>query len=131
MKKLLIVAVACIFAINSQAQNAPASSNTTPATKTQAAPAPAKAEPAKQASKDGVMMKDGKMWMMQGGKTTAMDKEMTMKNGCKVSTDGTCTMKDGKSMKMKNGDWMDMDGNMHMAKMEEKPKQAPAQPANK
>ncbi|HLL44957.1 MAG TPA: DUF6799 domain-containing protein, partial [Segetibacter sp.] len=31
--------------------------------------------------KDCIMMEDGKMMVMKGGSTMAMDKEMTMKNG--------------------------------------------------
>jgi hypothetical protein len=62
---------------------------------------------------DGVMMKDGKMMMMMGGKPTGpMDKEMTMSDGTKVKPDGSMTMKDGKMMKMKNGQMMMMDGKM-------------------
>lgn len=62
--------------------------------------------------KDHVMMKDGKMHIMKDGKTTHMDKEMTMGNGTTVMADGMCKMKGGKTMKMKEGDMMDMDGKM-------------------
>ena len=62
---------------------------------------------------DGVMMKDGKMMMMMGGKATGpMDKEMTMSDGTKVKPDGSMMMKDGKMMKMKDGQMMMMDGKM-------------------
>jgi hypothetical protein len=65
------------------------------------------------ADMDGVMMKDGKMMMMMGGKATGpMDKEMTMSDGTKVKPDGSMMMKDGKMMKMKNGQMMMMDGKM-------------------
>lgn len=64
--------------------------------------------------KDCVMMKDGKMMMMKDGKTMPMDKDMTMKNGTKCMTDGTCMMKDGKKMMMHDGDMMDMNGKMMM-----------------
>ena len=62
---------------------------------------------------DGVMMKDGKMMMMMGGKATGpMDKEMTMSDGTKVKPDGSMMMKDGRMMKMKDGQMMMMDGKM-------------------
>ena len=45
---------------------------------------------------DGVMMKDGKMMMMMGGKATGpMDKELTMSDGTMVKPDGSMMMKDG------------------------------------
>jgi uncharacterized protein DUF6799 len=65
------------------------------------------------ADMDGVMMKDGKMMMMKGGKATGpMDKEMTMSDGTKVKPDGSMMMKDGKMMMMKDGQTMMMDGKM-------------------
>jgi len=65
------------------------------------------------ADMDGVMMKDGKMMMMKGGKPSGpMDKEMTMSNGTKVKPDGSMMMKDGKTMMMKDGQTMTMDGKM-------------------
>ena len=63
-------------------------------------------------SKDCVHMKNGKMMMMMDGKEMAMDKEMTMKDGSKVTTDGTHISKDGKTMKLKDGDMVMMDGTM-------------------
>ena len=68
--------------------------------------------------KDCVMMKDGKMMVMKGGKTGMMDKDMTMKNGATVMKDGTVKMKDGKTMMMKEGDMMDMSGKMEKMKTE-------------
>ena len=62
--------------------------------------------------KDCVHMKDGKMMMMKDGKEMPMEKEMTMTDGSKVTTDGTHVMKDGKSMKLKDGDMVMMDGTM-------------------
>jgi Domain of unknown function (DUF6799) len=73
------------------------------------------------ADMDGVMMKDGKMMMMKGGKASGpMDKEMTMSNGTKVKPDGSMTMKDGKTMMMKNGQMMTTDGKMMESKPMEK-----------
>ena len=63
--------------------------------------------------KDGVMMKDGKMWIMKAGTTTEMKADMTMKNGTKITPKGEMTPKGGKPTMMKNGDWVDMDGYLH------------------
>ena len=62
--------------------------------------------------KDCVMMKDGKMMVMKNGKTMMMKQDMTLGDGTKVMTDGTCMMKDGKKMMMAEGDVMTMDGKM-------------------
>lgn len=151
MKKLLPIAIACLFALSTQAQSTPASSpsSTTKATPAQSAPAttpssttkaaPAQVAPASErkapetaaskASRDGVMMRDGKMWVIKDGKSTAMTAEMTMSNGTKVMTDGTYMTKDGKKMKMKNGESMRMDGELMKAETPAKapePKAAPA-----
>lgn len=62
---------------------------------------------------DGIMMKDGKMMMMEDGKATGpMGHEMTMPDGRKVMPDGTMKMKDGKEMRMQEGQMMTMDGKM-------------------
>ena len=63
-------------------------------------------------TKDGVMMKDGKMMMMKDGKTMAMTKDMTLSDGTKVMTDGAVMKKDGTKMMMKDGDGMEMSGMM-------------------
>jgi hypothetical protein len=61
----------------------------------------------------GVVMKAGKMMMMQDGKVTGpMDHEMTTTTGHRVMPDGTMTMPDGKEMRMKEGQMMTMDGKM-------------------
>ena len=60
----------------------------------------------------GVMMKDGKMMMMDGKATGPMEHEMTMSDGTKVMTNGMVKMKDGKEMPMKDGQMMMMDGKM-------------------
>jgi hypothetical protein len=63
-------------------------------------------------SKDCVHMKDGKMMMMKDGKEMPMEKDTTMTDGSKVTTDGTHVMKEGKKMKLKDGDMVMMDGSM-------------------
>jgi D-lyxose ketol-isomerase len=62
--------------------------------------------------KDCVMMKDGKMWMMKGGKSMEMTQTMTMSNGTMVMADGSVKTKDGKTMMMKDGESMSMSGKM-------------------
>ena len=65
------------------------------------------------AEKDGVMMKDGKMWRLQDGKEIGrMDRETTMSNGTKVMMNGKMTMKGGKEMQMQEGQTMMLDGKM-------------------
>jgi hypothetical protein len=65
------------------------------------------------AEKDGVIMKDGKMWRMQDGKEIGrMDRETTMSNGTKVMMNGKMTMKGGKEMQMQEGQTMMLDGKM-------------------
>ncbi len=61
-----------------------------------------------------VMMKDGKMMMMKDGKMMSMDKDMTMKNGTMVMTDGHYMTKGGEKMMMKDGQCIDMSGKMKM-----------------
>jgi hypothetical protein len=65
------------------------------------------------ADSDGVMMHDGKMMMMKGGKASGpMEKDMTMSNGTTVMSDGTVKTKDGGETHMKEGQIMMMDGHM-------------------
>jgi hypothetical protein len=67
----------------------------------------------KAADSDGVMMHDGKMMMMNGGKATGpMESTITMSNGTMVMSDGTVKMKDGGKTHMKEGQMMMMDGHM-------------------
>src|SRR5579862_2917818 len=60
--------------------------------------------------KDCVMMKDGKMMTMMDGKTMVMDKDMTLKNGTVVMTNGMVKTKKGKTMQLKDGESLDMNG---------------------
>ncbi len=62
--------------------------------------------------KNCVMMEDGKMMVMKGGKSMMMSKDMKMTNGTMVMTNGSVKMKNGKTMMMKNGDCMYMNGKM-------------------
>ena len=99
MKKTIVILAACALSLGVNAQDS--KSSTEP-----------KKETKSEMKKDHVMMKDGKMWTVMNGKSAAMDKEMTMKNGNVVMTDGTVKMKDGKTVMMKDGESMDMEGKM-------------------
>jgi len=62
--------------------------------------------------KDCVMMEDGKMMVMKGGKTMEMNKDMTLANGTTVMTDGSVKWKNGKTAMLKDGECIYMDGKM-------------------
>ena len=71
---------------------------------------------AKDAKKDCIMMKDGKVWQTKDGSTAELTEDVTLTNGTIVSKDGTVKMKDGTTKTLKNGDCVYMDGKMtHMA----------------
>jgi hypothetical protein len=71
------------------------------------------AAPVMAVEKDGVMMKDGKMWRMQDGKEIGrMDRETTMSNGTKVAMNGKMMMKDGKEAQLQEGQIIMLDGKM-------------------
>jgi hypothetical protein len=59
---------------------------------------------------DGVLFKNGKMWLINNHKMTSLKYTMTMTNGTKVMNDGTY-MKKAKSFKrFREGEHMDMNG---------------------
>ncbi|MGG7666504.1 DUF6799 domain-containing protein [Dyadobacter sp. BHUBP1] len=70
--------------------------------------------------KDCVMMHDGKMMVMKGGKMTAMTEDMTLKNGTMIMKDGTVMMKDGTNKPLKEGEGVYMDGTMGKMDMDMK-----------
>lgn len=59
-----------------------------------------------------IIMKDGKMWVIEDGIVREMDSDMMMPNGSKVMLDGKVVNSDGDEMMMRNGDAMDMEGTM-------------------
>ncbi len=59
-----------------------------------------------------IIMKDGKMWVVEDGIVRQMDSDMMMPNGSKVMQDGKVVESDGDEMMMNNGDAMDMEGVM-------------------
>jgi hypothetical protein len=65
------------------------------------------------AEKDGIMMKDGKLMMMQGGKEVSrMDRETTLSDGTKVMMNGKIKMKGGKEIQLQEGQTIMLDGKM-------------------
>lgn len=107
MKKFIVLLIAMTFSIGMHAQEV----------KTQTQPA--------MPLKDHLMLKEGKMWVMKDGKTTAMTQDMVMSDGTMVSTSGTVTSaKDGTSIILANGDSVDMDGivTKYEPKKKDKPK---------
>ena len=71
------------------------------------------AAPVMAVEKDGVMMKDGKMWRLQDGKEIGrMDRETTLSNGTKVAMNGKIMRKDGKEMQLQEGQVVMLDGKM-------------------
>ena len=71
------------------------------------------AVPAMAEEKDGVMMKEGKMWRLQDGKEIGrMDRETTMMNGARVMMNGKMVTKDGKEMQLQEGQMVLLNGKM-------------------
>ena len=71
------------------------------------------AAPVMAAEKDGVTMKDGKMWRMQDGKQIGrMDRETTLSNGTKIAMNGKIMMKDGKESQLQEGQTIMLDGKL-------------------
>ena len=105
MKKLFFLFLVCFLAVGVQAQSTGKMKMT---------------HKSGAMGKDCVMMDDGKMMVMKGGKTMAMDQDMTMSNGTMVMSDGTVKMKNGKTMMLKNGDCVWMNGTVTHKKMKGK-----------
>ena len=57
-------------------------------------------------------MKDGKMYYLKAGKESLMSKEVTLKNGTVIMTNGVYKMKNGKEVKLTNGESLDENGKM-------------------
>ena len=70
----------------------------------------------KEAKKDCIMMKDGKLLQTKDGKTAELTEDVTLPNGTVVMKDGNVKMKDGTTKMLKDGDQIWMDGKMtHMS----------------
>jgi hypothetical protein len=62
--------------------------------------------------KDGVIMHNGKMMTVKNGQMSHFERDITMSNGTKIRSDGTCIYNNGKKSMMKEGQHMDMSGNI-------------------
>ncbi len=71
---------------------------------------------------DGIMMKDGKMMVMENGQTTELTQDRTLSNGTVVSANGKVKMANGTTKMLKDGDWVSMDGTMGNMKWKNKEK---------
>lgn len=60
--------------------------------------------------KDGVKMKNGKVWVVKDGNKTEATREVTLNDGSRVMTDGSVVMADGTVKKLGDGDMITMDG---------------------
>src|SRR5258706_2654380 len=56
------------------------------------------------------MLKDGKMLIVQQGKTVPMENNVVLPHSIKVSTNATFTVNDGKPRKLKEGQVLDSEG---------------------
>ena len=59
---------------------------------------------------DGVLMLEGKMMLIFGGKMKKLKKDIIMSDGTKVKRDGTIVKKNGTEMRMREGDHVDHSG---------------------
>ena len=60
--------------------------------------------------RDMVMMREGKMMIMQNGETMPMEEEMTMADGTKVMPNGQVLMANGTARMMQEGETMMLQG---------------------
>ena len=71
------------------------------------------ASPVVAAEKDGIMMKNGKLIMIQDGREVpGMDREMTLSDGTKIMMNGKIKTKDGTEMQLQEGQTVMLDGKM-------------------
>lgn len=63
-----------------------------------------------QPDQDLVMMKDGRMMVRRFGEVKPMDMVMALKNGIRVTMDGTIEMPDGTSRMLMDGEALTLDG---------------------
>lgn len=68
------------------------------------------AQDGKMPTKDHLMMKDGKMWVMKAGETTAQTTDMNLSDGSVVTVGGKITLADGNIRMLQEGEAIDWDG---------------------
>ena len=69
------------------------------------------------ATRDGAVLKDGKVMLTQQGHTNPVLQETALVNGTKIKPDGTLTKPDGTTVMMKEGDYMSLSGRLTTAVM--------------
>lgn len=72
--------------------------------------------------KDGVTMKDGKVWTVKYGKTTEMTQDIVLSDGSKVMTNGQVVMKNGTTKMLHDGESISSEGKWRMHKTKEERK---------
>lgn len=71
---------------------------------------------------EGIMMRNGKVMVMQNGQSAPLTADKTLSNGEVVSSNGQVKMANGTTTMLKDGDWINMNGTIshHDAKMKQK-----------
>lgn len=64
----------------------------------------------KMQSKDGVMMRNGKVLVRKDGQVSVLTQNIVLADGTTVMPEGTVKMKDGTTIMMQEGDYFKMDG---------------------
>ena len=64
------------------------------------------------ATKDGAVIREGKLMLTQQGHTNPVLEEISLTNGTKIKPDGTVTRTDGTTVTMKEGDYLSLSGRL-------------------
>ena len=65
-----------------------------------------------------LMLKDGKMYQIEGQQMTQLQAQQKLANGCVVNPDGTYQFQNKKKQQLKNGECLDMQGNRFKSQQE-------------
>jgi hypothetical protein len=111
MKKIIVIVIGCMFALNALAQQSQSTQNPGSIL----APAQSSAQ-----WKDTycASTKDGNIIVMNGKSELVVD--ITLENGTKITTDGYIVTKDGSKTALKSGDCVDKNGNIIQNKNQKK-----------
>jgi hypothetical protein len=63
---------------------------------------------------DGYLFRNGKVMLIQNGKMTLVEKDVTLSNGTLIMHNGNYMVKGGKKIMLKDGEHMDMNGKVTM-----------------
>lgn len=67
-------------------------------------------------SHEGIMMKNGKLMVMQNGQKTLLSRDTIFASGTTVSMNGTIKRSDGTTESLKNGEYINWDGSISKMK---------------